>query len=76
MNSIKAFQITFATLGAFVFTYLTGEVLMRLAFFFELTDWDVREDLLLMIHFGLGLPVLWVQIQVMKYASRIKSELQ
>ena len=75
MNTIKAFQITLSTLSAFVFTYLSGEVLMRLAFHFELTDWDIREDILLMIHFALGLPVLWVQLQVMKYAIRIKTEL-
>lgn len=76
MNSIKAFQITFATLGAFVFTYLAGHVIMALMFHFELTDWNISKDMDTALHFAFGLPVLYAQIQAMKYASRIKTELQ
>lgn len=75
MDTIRTLKLTFLTLGAFVFTYLAGHVIMALMFYFELTDWNVSKDMDTALHFAFGLPVLYAQIKITKYAIKLQNQL-
>lgn len=75
MDTIRTLKLTFLTLGAFVFTYLAGHVIMALMFHFEITDWNVSKDMDTALHFAFGLPVLYAQIKITKYAIKLQNQL-
>lgn len=75
MNTLKTLNLIFLTLGGFVFTYLMGHVIMSILFYLEITDFNISKDMDTILHFAFGLPILWIQIQIVKFATRLTKEL-
>lgn len=75
MNTIKTLNLALLTLGAFVFTYLMGHVIMSILFYLEITDFVISKDMDTILHFAFGLPILWIQIQIVKFAKQLTNNL-